>query len=78
MSYSILIIIVIAIFTSVLVAAVAKEFRRAFLVLEGYAGLLYNKGKYVEVLGMPGGFVPKKNGKSAPAGEAKENGGAGA
>lgn len=27
------------------------KFRRAFLVPEGYAGLLYHKGKFVEVLG---------------------------
>ena len=26
------------------------QFRRAFLVPEGYAGLLYQKGKFVEVL----------------------------
>jgi hypothetical protein len=28
------------------------------------------------VLGMPGGFVPLKNGKAGPADEPKENGGA--
>ncbi len=28
------------------------------------------------VLGVPGGFVPLKNGKSAPAGEVRESGGA--
>ena len=50
MKYEMLLIIVIAIFTSVIVAAVVKEFRHAFLVPEGYAGLLYHKGKFVEVL----------------------------
>lgn len=50
MNYNILVIIVIAVFSSVVAAAIAKEFRHAFLVPEGYAGLLYNKGKFVEVL----------------------------
>src|SRR6185369_5309248 len=50
MNYNILIVIVIAIFGSCIVAALAKEFRHAFLVPEGYAGLLYHKGKLVEVL----------------------------
>jgi regulator of protease activity HflC (stomatin/prohibitin superfamily) len=50
MNYNILIVIVIAIFGSFIVAALAKEFRHAFLVPEGYAGLLYHKGKLVEVL----------------------------
>jgi regulator of protease activity HflC (stomatin/prohibitin superfamily) len=50
MSYIILVIIVIAIFSSIIVAALAKEFRHAFLVPEGYAGLLYHKGKFVEIL----------------------------
>ena len=50
MNYNILVVIVIAIFGSVIVAAVAKKFRHAFLVPEGYAGLLYHKGKFVEVL----------------------------
>src|ERR1044071_9011098 len=51
MKLEILFIIVIAIFASVIVAAVVKESRHAFLVPEGYAGLLYHKGKFVEVLG---------------------------
>src|SRR5213592_1169558 len=51
MNYNILLIIVAAVFGSVIVAAVVKEFRHAFLVPEGYAGLLYHKGKFVEVLG---------------------------
>src|SRR5438067_10205314 len=51
MNYIILVVIVIAIFGSVMVAALAKEFRHAFLVPEGYAGLLYHKGKFVETLG---------------------------
>ena len=51
MNYNILIVFVIAILGSVIVAAIAKEFRHAFLVPEGYAGLLYHRGKFVEVLG---------------------------
>jgi regulator of protease activity HflC (stomatin/prohibitin superfamily) len=50
MNYNILIVMVIAIFGSVALAALMKEFRHAFLVPEGYAGLLYHKGKFVEVL----------------------------
>ena len=52
MNYNIiLVVIVIAIFGSVMVAAVAKKIRHAFLVPEGYAGLLYHQGKFVGVLG---------------------------
>jgi regulator of protease activity HflC (stomatin/prohibitin superfamily) len=50
MSYNILIVIVIAVFAGVVFGALVKEFRHAFLVPEGYAGLLYHKGKFVEVL----------------------------
>src|ERR1043166_7542514 len=50
MNYNILVVIVIAVFGSVLVAPLAKEFRHAFLVPEGYAGLLYHKGKFAEIL----------------------------
>jgi regulator of protease activity HflC (stomatin/prohibitin superfamily) len=50
MNYNILVVMVTAILGLVVVAAVAKEFRHAFLVPEGYAGLLYHKGKFVEVL----------------------------
>src|SRR5947208_3122412 len=50
MNYNILVAIGIAVFASVIVAAIVKEFRHAFLVPEGYAGLLYHKGKFVEVL----------------------------
>jgi len=38
MNYIILVVIVLAIFGSVMVAALAKEFRHAFLVPEGYVG----------------------------------------
>lgn len=51
MQYIMLLVIVIAIFGTVIAVAVAKEFRHAFLVPEGYAGLLYHKGKFVGVLG---------------------------
>ena len=50
MKYNIPIVIVIAIFGSIMVAAFVKEFRHAFLVPEGYAGLLYHKGRFVEIL----------------------------
>jgi regulator of protease activity HflC (stomatin/prohibitin superfamily) len=43
-------IVIVAILTSVVIAVVAKEFRHAFLVPEGYAGLLYHKAKFVELL----------------------------
>jgi regulator of protease activity HflC (stomatin/prohibitin superfamily) len=51
MNYNMLFVIAIAIFGGLIVATLAKEFRHAFLVPEGYAGLLYHKGKFVEVLG---------------------------
>ncbi|HWH69458.1 MAG TPA: slipin family protein [Candidatus Sulfotelmatobacter sp.] len=51
MTYHMMVVIVIAIFLSVIVAAVLKEFRHAFLVPEGSAGLLYHKGKFIAVLG---------------------------
>jgi len=50
MNYQIIAIIVIAIFASIFVAALAKEIRHALLVPEGYAGLVYHKGKFIEVL----------------------------
>ena len=50
MNYNIFLVIVIAIFAGVVIAALAREFRHAFPVPEGYAGLLYHKGKFVEVL----------------------------
>ena len=50
MNYNILVVIVIAIFAGIVLAAVAKEFRHAFQVPEGYAGLLYHKGKFATVL----------------------------
>ena len=37
-------------------AIVIAKFRRAFIVPEGYAGLLYHNGKFVEVLA-PGRHV---------------------
>src|SRR5262245_20626208 len=46
-----LIYIALATFGSVIAAMVLKEIRHAFPVPEGYVGLLYHKGKFVEVLG---------------------------
>ncbi len=50
MNFNILVVIVVAIVSSIVLAAVAKEFRHAFQVPEGYAGLLYHKGKFAKVL----------------------------
>lgn len=50
MNYGILVSIGIAIFGYILGCALLKNLRHAFLVPEGYAGLLYHKGKFVEVL----------------------------
>ena len=46
------ILFLIVVITVTLIAVVAiPQFRRAFIVPEGYAGLLYHNGKFVEVLG---------------------------
>jgi regulator of protease activity HflC (stomatin/prohibitin superfamily) len=50
MKYEILFIIGIAIFALIFGYAFLKDLRRAFLVPQGYAGLLYHKGKFIEVL----------------------------
>src|SRR6185503_7001513 len=50
MKHEILFIIGIAIFALIFGYAFLKDLRRAFLVPQGYAGLLYHKGKFVEVL----------------------------
>ncbi|HEY6170027.1 MAG TPA: SPFH domain-containing protein, partial [Verrucomicrobiae bacterium] len=44
-------ILIVAVFISIVGATVAKDIRHAYLVPEGYVGLLYHKGKFVEVLG---------------------------
>jgi regulator of protease activity HflC (stomatin/prohibitin superfamily) len=51
MNHEILFVIGFAILGAVIAFAVVKDFRRAFLVPEGYAGLLYHKGKFAQVLG---------------------------
>ncbi|MBI2927976.1 MAG: slipin family protein [Verrucomicrobia bacterium] len=51
MRHEILFIIGLAIAGAVIAFAVIKHVRRAFLVPEGYAGLLYHKGKFAKVLG---------------------------
>src|SRR6266699_5803602 len=43
--------IAVAIVAVIITAANFPKFRHAFLVPEGYAGLLYHKGKFVMVLG---------------------------
>lgn len=51
MNHEILFTIGLAITAAVIAFTVIKNFRRAFLVPEGHAGLLYHKGKFVKVLG---------------------------
>jgi len=51
MKYEILIAIGFACFGSLIAIAGLKDWRHAFLVPEGYVGLLYHKGKFVETLG---------------------------
>jgi regulator of protease activity HflC (stomatin/prohibitin superfamily) len=46
-----IIIIAIAVIAFIVAHGLLQSFRRAFLVPEGYAGLLYHKGKFVKVLG---------------------------
>ena len=41
------------------------QFRRAFLVPEGYAGLLYQKGKFVKSFAPANTFVGVANSRSA-------------
>ena len=51
MKYEFLILIAVAIFIGAIPCIViVNRFRHAFLVPEGYVGLLYHKGKFVEVL----------------------------
>src|SRR5688572_33423771 len=50
MNYEILIAIGLAFVGSLIAVAVLKDWRHAFLVPEGYVGLLYHKGKFVEIL----------------------------
>ena len=51
MNYEILAVIFIAVIGLIIVLKNLPKIRRAFLVPEGYVGLLYNKGKFVKVLG---------------------------
>lgn len=51
MKYEILLIIGIAIIAAIFGFAFIKDVRHAFTVPEGYAGLLYHKGRFVKVLG---------------------------
>ena len=44
-------ILIVAVFISIIGAMVAKDIRHAYLVSEGYVGLLYREGKFLEVLG---------------------------
>jgi regulator of protease activity HflC (stomatin/prohibitin superfamily) len=49
--YETLFVIGFVIMAAVIAIAVIKDCRPAFIVPEGYTGLLYHKGKFVEVLG---------------------------
>ena len=51
MNYQILIAVIAVAITAFIASAVFKKLRHAFIVPEGYAGLLYRKGKYAETLG---------------------------
>jgi regulator of protease activity HflC (stomatin/prohibitin superfamily) len=51
MKFEMLFIVGIAVIAWIVGYALIKEFRHAFLVPEGYAGLLYHKGKFVKMLG---------------------------
>jgi regulator of protease activity HflC (stomatin/prohibitin superfamily) len=52
MKIEILFVVGIAVFIGAIVlSTVMKNWRHAFLVPEGYAGLLYHKGKFVQALG---------------------------
>ena len=44
-------ILIVAVFICVIGTMVAKDIRHAYLVSEGYVGLLYHHGKFREVLG---------------------------
>ena len=52
MNHEIILTIFIAIIAYILFYTVMKGVRRAFLIPQGYVGLLYNKGKFVETLGV--------------------------
>lgn len=56
MNIEIFITIAIAAIAFVIGASALKSIRRAFIVPEGYAGLLYHKGKFAQVLG-PGRHI---------------------
>src|SRR5258706_8074683 len=56
MNYVILFVIVVAVFGAAIMINLLKGFRHGFIVSEGFAGLLYHKGKFAEVLG-PGRHV---------------------
>jgi len=43
-------ILIVAVFIVIIGGMVAKNIRHAYLVSEGYVGLLYHKGKFLEVL----------------------------
>jgi regulator of protease activity HflC (stomatin/prohibitin superfamily) len=51
MNYEIQFIIGLAVGLILIALVTVKNLRRAYLVPEGYAGLLYHKGKFVKVLG---------------------------
>jgi regulator of protease activity HflC (stomatin/prohibitin superfamily) len=50
MNQNMIVFVVIAVLGIFILGTVIKQFRRAFLVPEGYVGLLYHNGKFVEIL----------------------------
>ena len=52
MNYNIIAaIFIVVVFVAIIIAMAARDIRHAYLVPEGYVGLLYHKGKFSEVLG---------------------------
>jgi regulator of protease activity HflC (stomatin/prohibitin superfamily) len=50
MEFKVVIVLIGAVFAAIFIGVFLKEYRRPFLVPEGYAGLVYHKGKFIEVL----------------------------
>src|SRR3954452_9245433 len=51
MNYNITIVLAILVFVVISAPSIVRKFRRAYIVPQGYAGLLYRDGKFLRVLG---------------------------
>jgi len=51
MNYNITIVLAILVFVVISALSIVRKFRRAYIVPQGYAGLLYGDGKFLRVLG---------------------------